>query len=157
MSAPRFKLGSGSGLRVVRWIGRGLTAAALWPFWYAFYGGVGFDWDAMMVGGPAVALGLAVWRWAGHRLRHPPHHLEIDRAADAARLRRGDAEPVASCTLAALGPWSYRTWQTTTRSKHGVSHHTHWAARAAGPARRQDDRDGAVGWGGIDRVASSAF
>lgn len=59
----------GSGLRAARWVGRVVTLLAAWPLWYAFYGKLELDWEAMMVGGPGVLIGLCLWGWAGYRLR----------------------------------------------------------------------------------------
>ncbi|MFV8755803.1 hypothetical protein ACNOYE_35070 [Nannocystaceae bacterium ST9] len=70
MPPPR-SLDPAEGLRALRWVGRVITIAALWPTWYAWFGKLEFDWEAMMVGGPGLAIGLALWLGAGHRLRHP--------------------------------------------------------------------------------------
>jgi hypothetical protein len=75
----------GPELRSLRWVGRGLTLAAAWPFWYAFYGKSQFDWDAMIFGGPGMLAGLTLWSWAGYRLRK----LEPDRSGKQFRTLGG--------------------------------------------------------------------
>ncbi|MFO7561720.1 MAG: hypothetical protein R6X02_03665 [Enhygromyxa sp.] len=125
MSAPRFAQKSGTDLRLFRWIGRIFALLAMWPLWYAFFGKSRFDWEAMMFGGPGVLLGLALWGWAGYRLRHPREYLEIDRQAGVARLQRDEGEPVV-CKLEALGEWSFTSFKTISSGSKGGRRVTQW-------------------------------
>jgi len=119
---PRFALCSQEHLWFGRWLGRGLSVAAMWPLSYAFIGKSSFDWNAMLFGGPGVALGLLFWAWCGYRIRNPSECLVIDRGAGQARLLRS-SQVEAVCELDQLGAWSYTSWQGT-----GVWH----AARCGG-------------------------
>lgn len=130
-TTERFHLTDASGWRTLRWVGRVASLLALWPLWYAFYGGSEFEWEAMMFGGPGVLLGLLLWGWASYRCRHPRVCLEIDRQAGVARLHRGNDDPL-ECGLDELGAWTYTTWTTTRRDEHGQRTTTWHAAHCAG-------------------------
>lgn len=127
----RLALGEPDGWRTLRWLGRVITLLACWPAWYAFFGKVGFDTSAAIVGFPGVVGGLALWLKAGHRIRNPWKTLEIDRAAGVARLREGPVA-VAVSPVAALTDWSIRSFVVTTRTKHGTTQSTWYAVRCAG-------------------------
>jgi hypothetical protein len=131
----QFALTDGAGLRVLRWLGRGMSLLAAWPLWYAFFGKLVFDWEAMLFGGPGMLVGLVLWAWAGYRFRHPLVCLEIDREDGVARLRRGEGGPMV-CKLDELGTWTIASWKTTSTSG-GSRHVTTWhAARCPGFAEQ---------------------
>lgn len=126
----RFALDDGSGLRAARWLGRVVALLALWPLWYAFFGKVQFDWEAMMFGGPGVLIGLWLWGFAGYRIRNPRVFLAIDRQAGVARLQQGEDGPIV-VDLEQLGAWTYASWKTIGSGKHRTV--TTWhAARCPG-------------------------
>lgn len=137
-SGVRLPLSSGAELRVGRWFGRLLTIAATWPLGYAFLGkqALGIvDMEALLFGGPGVALGLLIWAWSGYRLRNPLHYLEFDRRAGRARLVRG-GELEAQCSVGELGAWSVRTWRVSSGSGSSRTSSTWYAVRCVGLGER---------------------
>ena len=72
----RFAIHDRSELGVLRWVGRLLSLGALWPISYAWIGGPGFDFDALLTGVSGLVLGLGLWWWAGFRLRNPREYLD---------------------------------------------------------------------------------
>jgi hypothetical protein len=127
----RFALTDGAGWRALRWLGRVGSLLAAWPLWYAFFGKLQLDWEAMMVGAPGMLVALLLWGWAGYRLRHPRVCVEIDRSAGVARLHREAGEPRV-CKLDELGAWTFTSYQTTHASGGTRSVTTWHAARCAG-------------------------
>lgn len=123
----RFALDHAGALRALRWLGRLAFVGSWWPLWYAFYGKLGVDAEALAFGVPACVLGLIAWLGSGVRIRTPSDRLEI--AAGEARLVRGDRVH-ASASLSALGGWQLREWRVGSAQQGSAT--TWFAVRFAG-------------------------
>lgn len=125
----RFALDDGGELRALRWLGRVVFVGSWWPLWYAFFGKLGIDGEALSFGAPACVLGLVAWLGSGTRIRTPPDRLEVDGRAGEVRLVRAQQQ-LAQVGVRELGAWQLREWRSGAASR-GIDT-TWYAVRFAG-------------------------